>query len=203
MCRFTAAACGLALALALPGCSGDDSPAATSTSATTPPSTAAGPTLALKDAPLVVTIKSTAGKLSRDRRSSAKASIGRVVNGWLQGGFIGGDYPRADFTSAFARFTAGAALDAERDKALLTNATLGPELVDVAARRRLVKLSILAAHRRPQGASARIHLTLAGVRDDGSVLDLYLSGDLYLTRTDGNTWKIFGFDLNRSVKGSS
>ncbi len=169
----------------------------------TPQPTAAGPTLALKDAPLVVTVKSTAGTLSHDRLSSAKVSIGRVVDGWLEAAFIGGDYPRDDFTSAFARFTAGAARDAERDRALLTNVTLGPELVDVAARRRAVKLSILAAHHRPQGASARVHLTLAGVRDDGSVLNLYVSGDLYLTRTEGNTWKIFGFDLDRAVEGSS
>jgi hypothetical protein len=33
-------------------------------------------------------------------------------------------------------------------------------------------------------------------------VNLSVSGDLYLTRTDGDRWKIFGFDLHRSVGGS-
>ena len=201
--RLTAVSCCLALGLGLSGCSGDDSSAQPEGPASsTPLSTAAASTLALKDAPLVVKIKSAAGRLPRDRRSTFRASVGRVVNAWLEAGFIGGDYPRSDFASAYKHFTAGAARSAKRDRAVLTNVSLGPDLVDVAARRRAVKLSVLAAHRRPQGASARVYLRLAGVRRDGSVVNLSVSGDLYLTRTDSDRWKIFGFDLHRSVGGS-
>ena len=201
--RLTAAACSLILGLGLSGCSGDDSsPQPMGPATSTPLSTAAGATLSLKDAPLVVKIRSTVGRLSHDRRSSVKASAGRVINAWLEAGFIGGDYPRSDFASAYRHFTVGAARSAKRDRALLTNVALGRQLVDVAAKRRAVKLSVLAAHRRPQGASARVYLRLAGVRDDGSVVYLSVSGDLYLTRTVGDAWKIFGFDLHRSVGGS-
>jgi hypothetical protein len=161
--------------------------------------TAAVPHLSQRDAPLKVSVKKVTGTLSKSARSELKAAASRPIREWLDAGFVRGPYPRADFSSAYRVFTAGAAQSAKADRTLLTNVRLGPRLVDVATKRRTSQLSVLAVHNHPRGVSARVQLILLGVRQDGSRVTVRVTGDVYLTRARSGNWKIFGYNLTREA----
>lgn len=193
----------LALAIGVVGCTGDSadpgSPPAAGP-ANSVDDASAGPLGA--DAPLVVHVHKLKGELAKPRRRKAAASIGRAIDAWLTEGFTAGPYPRDDFDAAFASFTTRAARSAKDEREQLTNIELGPHLVDVSARRRTASLSLVAADAHAQGASARVRLSLTCARDDASVLNLDLRADLYLTPRTSGRWRIFAFDVSRSVRGS-
>jgi hypothetical protein len=192
--RTNAAVLTLVL-LTVCGCSGGDS---RSGEGQPVQQTAPVPHLSQRDAPLKVSVKVT-GTLSKSARSQLKATASRPIREWLDAGFVRGPYPRADFSSAYRVFTAGAAQSAKADRTLLTNVRLGPRLVDVAAKRRTTQLSVLAVHSHPRGVSARVQLILLGVRQDGSRVTVRVTGDVYLTRAPSGNWKIFGYDLTREA----
>ena len=162
-------------------------------------STAPVPHLSQRDAPLKVSIHKVSGNVPKSARSRLKASASRPVRQWLEAGFVKGPYPRADFSQAYHAFTAGAAQSAKHDRALLTNAQLGPRLVDVAAKRRSAQLSVLAVKGHPRGVTARVRLILLGVHPDGTRVTVRVAGDVYLTRTPAGDWQIFGYDLTRAA----
>jgi hypothetical protein len=184
--------------LALCGCRGGDS-GPDNSAPTQQISTAPVPHLSQRDAPLKVSVDKVTGTLSKAARSKLKAQAKQPVGEWLDAGFVRGSYPRARFSSAYRAFTDGAAQSARRDRSLLTNVRLGPRLVDVVAKRRNAKLSVLAVQGHPRGVSARVQLTLLGVRRNGSRITLRVTGDVYLTRAPDGDWKIFGYDLTRAA----
>jgi hypothetical protein len=183
--------------LALCGCSGGDS-GSDEGEPTQQISTARVSHLSQRDAPLKLSVRKVTGRLSKPARAQLKTAVRQPVLQWLDAGFVGGSYPRASFSSAYQAFTAGAAQSAKRDRSLLTNVQLGPRLVDVAAKRRTAQLSVLAVQGHPRGVSARVQLTLLGVRQDGSRITVRVTGDVYLTRAQDGNWKIFGYDLTRA-----
>jgi hypothetical protein len=61
-------------------------------------STAPVPHLSQRDAPLQVSVSKVTGNLSKSARSRLKTSAGRPVRRWLDAGFVGGTYPRADIS---------------------------------------------------------------------------------------------------------
>ena len=151
-------------------------------------STAPVPHLSQRDAPLKVSINKVSGNVPKSARSRLKASASRPVRQWLEAGVVKGPYPRAE-----------AAQSAKHDRALLTNAQLGPRLVDVAAKSRSAQLSVLAVKGHPRGVTARVRLILLGVHPDGTRVTVRLAGDIYLTRTPAGDWQIFGYDLTREA----
>jgi hypothetical protein len=183
--------------LAVCGCSGGS--AANQPELAQQHSTAPVPHLSQRNVPLKVSVKKVTGSLSQAARVRLKTAASMPVRKWLDAGFVGGVFPRADFSSAYRVFTAGAARSARQDRALLTNAQLGPRVVDVVAKRRSAQLSVLAVHGHPRGVSARVHLRLLAFHRDGSRVTARVTGDLYLTRAPNGHWKIFGYKLTREA----
>lgn len=146
--------------------------------------------------PLRVRLAPVRGQLAEQARGDVRAAMRRAMGAWMEGGF--GEQGAPDYTQAYASYTPRAGDLARRQRAVTTNAALGPELVEVVPTRRVAEVSVLAAGGRAVGADAEVLLVLIGARDDGSQTELVVRGRLRLTPTpDG--WKVFGFDLTRSV----
>lgn len=119
-------------------------------------------------------------------------AVGRVVDGWIDAAYLGGDYPRRDFRRAFPGFTAGARRLALADRSLLTNQDIGRRIDGVRPVRRVVDVDVLAAHGHAMGATARVRL---GFRTTGAIARRYLvRARLALSHTDG--WQVFGYDVS-------
>lgn len=183
-----------ALALLVGGCSddGDDED-----SAPEPADQAGSTTLRQRPAAMDVEIARLAGALPKAEARDLSRRLGRVVATWFDGGFVAGDYPRENF-SGYASFTKGAARLARQSADVTTNAQLGPQWVDAVPTRRRVRLFVFAPGHRPSGATAEVELVLVGVNKAGSAAELAVTGKLYLTMNNAG-WRIFGFDLHRSV----
>jgi hypothetical protein len=183
----------LALVLLTGGCSDDDD----DSSPPEPPGEAAAPTLRQEPAPLDVKIARLAGHLPKAAARDLSQRLGRVVATWFDGAFLAGDYPREHF-AGYASFTRDAARLARGSAGVTSNVRLGPRWVQVVPTRRVVRLDVFAPGHRASGATAGVELVMVGVGAAGAASELVVTGDLYLTKTDAG-WRIFGFDLNRSV----
>jgi hypothetical protein len=192
---------GLAAALLLGGaaCSGDDEPdeAAATSAAPSPPATAAAPRLTRPEATWQVSLEQIRGGVERQRRPGITKAIQKSLAQWVEGGFRG-QYPRGDFTSAFATWTPQARRMGRVDRDITTNGALGPALVQVVADRLQARLYVFASRGRTGGATAKVFLRFTAVRDTGALARITVKGDLVLTRT-ANRWRIFGYDLDRIV----
>ena len=184
----TTASVVLALAL-LAGCSGDDEPAPSSD----PDGSATG---APEAAPLTTT--ATIGKvagtaLPEKRRAALVQDLLPIVDGWVDGAYVGGSWPRTDVGDAFAGFSAGARQDAEGDLDVLSNADVGDRVTGVTATTRRLYLDVLAVKRRAAAVTARVWLkfdTAGEVARSETV-----KARLFLTRgQDG--WEVFGYDVS-------
>src|SRR3954451_4867166 len=91
-------ACGVALA----GCSsgGDDRQAGRAPKPSPSASASTDP------APTQAVLATVTGRLPADRRAALTKAVTAVVDGWLEGAYLG-DFPRSDYAPAFAGFTAG------------------------------------------------------------------------------------------------
>jgi hypothetical protein len=188
--RQTAAAALLASTVVLAGCSGgsDDTKREQGAGATATPSGSAAPAAAR------ATVATVTGKLGRDRRLALADAVGTVVDGWLDGAYLG-DFPRADYAAAFAGFTSGAAAKAQRQPALMTNAAISARIDRAEATRRSVTLDVLAIEQRAVGVTATVDLAF---RTSGALAaDQEVTGTLDLTPVHGG-WKIFGFSISRT-----
>jgi hypothetical protein len=183
----------LALTLLVGGCSGDEDDAAPSE----PPDQAGAPTLRQRPADLDVSIARLSGSLPNAATRDLTRRLGRVVGTWIGGGFLPGGYPREHF-AGYAAFTPDAARLARRDAGVTSNVRLGTSWVSVVPTLQRVRLYVFAPGHRPSGATAHVELVLVGAGTAGAVSELAVTGDLYLTRAPAG-WRIFGFDLNRSV----
>jgi hypothetical protein len=180
------------VALLVGGCSGGDDD-----SAPEPSDRAGAPTLHQRPAELEVAIARLHGRLPKPAVRRLTQRLGHAVATWINGAFLPGDYPRTSF-AGYASFTPDAARLARRSDGVTSNVRLGRQWVQVVPTRRSVRLHVFAPGHRPSGATARVVLVLAGVGRAGEVSELAVTGDLYLTWT-GSGWRIFGFDLSRSV----
>jgi len=136
------------------------------------------------------------GRLAARKRKRLVPDISEVVDRWLDAAYVGGDYPRATFKDSFPGFTRGATRSARTDKALLSNADIGPRITGVTVTRRTVRVDLLAVEGRARAATVRVRLgfTTSGVRREFRV-----TGRVFLSQHDGR-WKIFGYDV---AKGRS
>jgi len=138
------------------------------------------------------------GKLEPVRRKALAGRVGTMVDAWFDAAYLEGDYPRTGFRDAFPGFTRDAAALARRDRDLLTNARLGSRIDGVVALRKTVKVDLLSPGHRPAAATARFRLDF---RTEGDLeRRVVVSGRLMLAKVRGGTWKIFAYDVRRSVR---
>jgi len=170
-----------------------DSPAGDPTSAGAPSRPAAEPA-----APVVPTRLRTGwvtGTLEKERRKQVVADVGRIVDGWLEAAYVGGDYPRTAFGRSFPGFTAVATRTARGDRDLMSNADLGDRIDGLTVKRRAVTVDLLAVGGRARAATARVDL---GFTTHGTVRRVRVTGRVFLTRRDGR-WRIFGYDVAKAA----
>jgi hypothetical protein len=187
-----------AAALVVGGCGGGES----STPAAAPTASASGanPPMAT-----VVTIGKVAGTVHKPNRqrfqqraAHLRADVGKAVDAWFDGGFVGVAYPTTRFPEAFTTFTAQAKADATKQAALMTTGKLGARIDGVTTLRRSVALDVLAPRGKAAGVTARFFLRF---RTTGDVTrQVTVSGRLFLTRSAGGAWQIFGYDVAKGSK---
>jgi len=194
--RLAAAALAAALCLGAAACSGDDEGNGDKDTAT-----GASPTTATDEVATQVSWGAVAGKVGKAKRDQVKEAATGVVDGWLDAAYAGGEWPRTDFSGAFAGFTDGAQAKAEADLDLMTNSAIGGQVESVEVLKRTIKLDALGVKGKATGVTARFKLKF---RTDGEVEGTEtVSGRLFLTPTDGG-WRVFGYDVARSgTKGAA
>ncbi len=120
--------------------------------------------------------------------------MAHAVDEWFDAAYVGGDYPRTDYSASWPGFTTGAKADAEDDKALMSNQDIGTEVSSVWATARRVSVDVLAVRGHAQGATARFVLKF---KTDGDVQrKIEVSGRLFLTPSPEG-WRIFGYDVTK------
>lgn len=185
-----AAALSVAIAFTAVACSDSDSdpgdPAAVASSAT--------PT----EAPVEtqVSFGEVTGHLPAAARDELASEVTAIVDGWTQAAYLGGEYPRRDFSDAWPGFTAGAREDAHGDRALTSNEDIGDRIDGVDPHKSVVKIDVLAVRQRPVGVTARVYLGFATTGDVES--QVRVKARLFLTRTDEG-WQVFGYDVTKGT----
>lgn len=162
-------------------------------------SVGAAPTLEAKPVPTKVTVARVAGeRLRKEQRQRLEKQVARVLSGYFDDAFLGGEYPRSDFAGALAAFSPGAAERAASDRGLLTNTEIGGETEAVVARAKQARLDVLVPRRLVAGLTARIRLVFLQERSDGADQIVTVKGRLMLNRKSSGAWQIFGYDVSRS-----
>ena len=202
--RATARRTGVATVLAvaaivLGGCGGDDSSTPTSGSSTPGATDGGNPPMAT--AVSIGQVAGTAHKPDRQRFHRASdhlgAEVGRAVDAWFDGGFVGVSYPTTSFPDAFTSFTAQAAQDAAQEKDLMTAGRLGGRIDGVTTMKRVVVLDVLAPRGKAAGVTARVFLRF---RTTGDVTKtVTVTGRLFLTQSAGGAWQVFGYDVAKGT----
>jgi hypothetical protein len=147
-----------------------------------------------------ITLGSVAGdvlkpnkKVFKKHRKQVLTKVGKAVDAWIDGGFVGVTYPRDDFGSAFHTFTKPAATDARHQQSLTTNWDLRQKIDGVAVKKRTVTVDVLAPHGRPAGATARVALVFTTTGDVEKRVSVHAR--LFLSPDDHGVWQIFGYDV--------
>jgi hypothetical protein len=148
--------------------------------------------------PLKVIVTRVSGRLPQRSRPALQANVGTALSAYIDAAFLGGSYPRSDFSGAFGAFTPGAARDARRDQGLLTNKQLGPTTRSVRVTGRTAYLSVLSPYKVAAGVTAKVDFEFLVDRGDRPAQQVVVAGRLMLTRNKANGWSIFGYDLHRS-----
>ncbi len=179
------------LALATGGCSNSTDDPGASAPSSSPSSSAPVP----DEVRTKTTVGTVTGRLAKRDRLRVASAAGDVVDRWFDAAYVGG-YPRGAFDDAFPGFTPGARAQAVGDRALMSNQDIGRRIDGVTARRRNVRVDVLAVRGRAVGMTARFVLDLATTGELQRKVEV--RGRLLLTRTD-NGWKVFGYDVNKDV----
>jgi len=190
--RHSVVAAVLATLLFAAGCSGGDEDAEPS------PSDSTGSASGGEAVPLQVTVGKVNGRIKAKDATAVATKIGAVVDGWFQAAYVGGEWPRTDFAKAFPGFTKGAAADATKDAALMTNKTIGGQVESVTAQVRKIDVDLLAVNEHAAAATARFTLVFATDGDFAKAVTV--QGQLFLTKGKEGNWKVFGYDVTRSSK---
>ena len=163
----------------------------------------AAPTSAPEPAPLETTssIGRVDGALARSDRGPLRVRVTEALDAWIDDAY-GGDYPRGDFSDAYASFTKEARPRAREDAALLSNARIGRRLETVVPVQRQVVLDVLAVEGKAVGVTAKVRLAfdVTGPLTGDRTRTDRVTGSLFLTfdRSGGPAgWRAFGYDLTR------
>jgi hypothetical protein len=141
-----------------------------------------------------VSVGRVTGELRKPSRKRLPKRIGGVVDGWLDAAYVGGDYPRTDFSGAWPGFTAGARTAARRDARLMSNSDIGGGIDAVTPVSRSVRVDVLAVKRKAVGVTAHVKLKFDTTGDPDTRVKV--AGRLYLTKRD-ESWQVFGFDVTK------
>jgi hypothetical protein len=198
--RTAAAAALVALALASAGCSSSES-----SSPEAAPTTGSSHAGVVRPVASIVVLGKVAGtirkknrKVFSQHRKHLLKRVGRAVDTWIDGGFVGVDYPRDSFGSAFAAFTAPAKHDAKHQRRLMTNWHLRKRIDGVEVKKRKVSVDVLAPGGRPAGATARVDLVFKTTGH--AEKRVTVRGRLFLGPDRQGTWRIFGYDVSKGAK---
>lgn len=199
--RCLAGAVAAVLLVLTAGCTGGSSQPSSSPrrSPSASASTGATSTLQARPVPLVVRVTRVSGQLSSHARRALEANLKPVLARYLDSAYLGGGYPRSDFSKAYGSFTPAVRSQARHDGWLLTNSSLGPTTTAVTPRRQAAYLSVLAPYKVAAGVTARLDLRYVADRGDHPAKAVTVKGRLMLTR-HGDGWAIFAYDLSRSVQ---
>lgn len=197
--RSPAAVLAVLLVLSLGSCTGEPEPQRTGSPTPTPTTTATGaaPSLRERAAPYDVAYRRVAGRLPDGRRARSLRAITRPVRAWVDDAFVTGPWPRRRFNAAVVPFNRDTTRMARRDARLLTLQALGGSLVEVVPERRRIRVSATAVRGRVVGATVHVDLQVLGVDRQRRRHRVHVRGDLYLTHSKAQGWKIFGYDLDR------
>jgi hypothetical protein len=190
------------LALGAAGCSGSSDSSTSGAAAPSPSGSQAGAAHAVQTK---VTLGKVAGTIRKKNwkvfinhhSKHVLADVGQAVDTWIDGGFVGVDYPRRGFPAAFADFTKPARSDAKRQQALMTNWNLRKRIDGVEVKKRTVTVDVLAPHGRPAGVTARVDLVFKTTGDAEKRVDVH--GRLFLVPGPHGTWQIFGYDVSQGA----
>ncbi len=192
--RRTVAALATLGVLAVTGCSGGDAPEPSSDPSQTLGEPSGAPTFAVEP---VTTSGRIVGRLPRKDRQRVEQSISDRAVRFLNAAYLGGDYPRNNFRNAYPGFTTGTAKVARRDRALLTNQSIGKRIDQVTPTGIGVKVDLLANNQRAVAATAHVQLAF---RTTGKTSQrVRVRGRLLMTKRDGR-WKIFAYDLSKGAR---
>lgn len=154
-----------------------------------------------EEAPAAVATRASvgevAGRLPRPARRAALRRVVDVVDTWIDGAHVGGEWPRAIGPEAYEGFTRAAARAARRDRALTSAAEISEQVEQVEVRRRVVRVDLVGAGGRAVGATARVVLTYRATGEEEQTVRV--RGRLLLTPTKQG-WKIFGHDLTEETR---
>jgi hypothetical protein len=142
----------------------------------------------------VITIEHGEG-IDAARQAKVLASVTAVVDPWFDEAFLG-EFPRSDFSAAFAEFTKDAAADAQRDLDVLTSSGIADQIDSATATNRRVRLDVFAPDGHPRGVTANFVLDFDTTGDLEEQLRVH--GALYLAKDKGE-WKVFGYDVDQAV----
>jgi outer membrane murein-binding lipoprotein Lpp len=181
----------LATVLVAGGCSSDDEGEPTPTDST-------GSASGGEAVPLQVTVGKVNGRIKAKDATAVATRVGSVVDGWWQAAYVGGKWPRTDFAHAFPGFTQGAAADAKKDVALMTNQTIGGQVSTVTAQVRKIVVDLLAANQHAAAATARFTLVFSTTGKFAK--QVTVQGQAFLTKGKEGNWKVFGYNVTRSSK---
>ena len=186
--RAAAAAAALGLAVLASACSGDSDesadPGATSSSS------------AGHEVETQVTWGKVTGTLPPGAREQVIATVGDLVDGWTEAAYLGGDYPRQDFSDAWPGFTPGAAQEAHGDRALMSNEDIGTRIDGVEPHKSAVRVDVLAVKKEPVGITAHVFLGFGTTGDLRR--EVRVTGRLFLTPTPQG-WKVFAYDVTKGA----
>jgi len=140
------------------------------------------------------TVHQPGQRVFKKHRKAVLREVGAAVDTWLDGGFVGVDYPRDSFDQAFTAFTGPARSDAEKQKSLMTNWRLRSRIEEVTVRKRQVVVDVLAPRGHAVAATARVRLVFTTAGD--TQRRVVVAGRLFLT-PDGRSWHIFGYDVSQ------
>lgn len=199
--RRLAGAVAMLVLLLSAGCTSGPSEPAGSPPRSPSPSTSTGATSTMQPRPVPLTVRVTrvSGRLSPHARRALEANLKPVLARYLDAAFLGGRYPRSDFSKAYASFTPAVRGQARHDGWLLTNRSLGPTTTQVTPRKQAAYLSVLAPYKVAAGVTARLDLRYVADRGDRPAKAVAVKGRLLLTRR-GDGWAIFAYDLSRSTR---
>jgi hypothetical protein len=189
------------LVLASTGCtSGEEGPSDAASSSLPSRSVQPQATVEAEPVPMDVAVATVVGnRLGRPRRAQLQQQVSRVLADYFDAAYLGGDYPRTDFSAAWESFSPGVARQARRDRALLSNAADGARVEAVVPLRKTARVDALVPRRVVAGLTARIRLVFVQQMSDGADQRVTVSGRLLMNRAKAGPWQLFGYDVTRTA----
>ena len=137
--------------------------------------------------------------VKKKQQTAIRRQIAKPIKAWSDAAYLAGDFPHAGYTKQdFPGWTARAAALAARDKDVTTSDFIRQKADQVIADRRDARLFVFSVGGLAGGATAKVYLGMTADLESGKQVRYAVAGQVYLTRK-ANHWRIFGYDLHRTV----